>query len=88
MYGSKGIQLDTAYEEFDPKRILLGLPHHELASSHDWSPVQQSNAIGHEYDVDRSSQPSHTSIGGCFQLAGACTYSVLAGPYSGKIALL
>jgi len=76
--------LDTTHEEFDLKRILLGLPYHEPASSHDRSPVQQSNAIGHEYDVYCSSQSSHTIISGCFQLAGTRTYSVLAGPYSGK----
>lgn len=78
--------MDTTHEEFDLKRIFLGLPHHEPASSHDRSPVQQSNVIGHEYDVDRSSKSSHTNISGCFQLAGARTYSVLAGPYSGMTA--
>jgi len=66
--------LDTTYEEFDLKRIFLGLPHHEPSSSHDRSPVQQSNTISHEYDIDRSSQSSHTNVSGCIQLAGACTY--------------
>lgn len=45
--GSKGIRMDTTYEEFDPERVLLGLPYHEPTCSHDWSSVQQPNIVGH-----------------------------------------
>jgi len=79
--------LDTTHEEFDPKCILLGLSNHEPASSYDRSPIQQSKVTGHEYVIDRNSQSSHAIISDCFQLAGACYYSVLAGPFSGISAL-
>jgi len=47
--------MDAAHEEFDPERVLLGLPHHESARSHDWSSVQQPNPVGHEHDLNRGS---------------------------------
>lgn len=75
--------MDAPHEESDPERILLGLSDHEPASSDDRPSVQQSNAIGHEYVFDRSSQSHHTDDGGVFRLAGACAHSILTRHNSG-----
>lgn len=78
-----GVQLDAVHEKFDPERVLLGLPHHEPARCHDRPSVQQSNAVGHKHDVDRSPQSHHTDISGGFRLARASAHKVLTRNHSG-----